>query len=119
MLDQLKLRNELLLLHLQVLQGRGGLGPVGLQQVGLLHKVDLELLLQLGDQALELLPAAISQLLLLLLDQLLEVGGVEAAERVLQELLHLLQARGEQGKLQGRAGLARLGAAGRKKARCF
>ena len=46
LLDQLELRDELLLLELELMQGWAGLGAVSLQEVGLLHEVDLQLFLQ-------------------------------------------------------------------------
>ena len=46
LLDELELRDELLLLELELVQGGAGLGSVSLQEVGLLHEVDLQLFLQ-------------------------------------------------------------------------
>ena len=40
----------MLLLELELVQGGAGLGPVSLQEVGLLDKVDLQLFLQGSDR---------------------------------------------------------------------
>ena len=71
LLDELQLGDELLLLHLQLVQPGGGLDSVRLQQVGLLHEVELELLLQLRHKLLQLLPPALQ--LATLLHQLLKL----------------------------------------------
>ena len=77
LLHELDLRDELLLLHLQLLQrgGRGGGGDLALRRpdgarrllahlhhVRLLQQVDLELLLQLVHHLLQLLPPGLRQL---------------------------------------------------------
>ena len=49
LLHELQLGDELLLLQLQLVQGWRGLGPVRLQQVGLLHEVHLQLLLHQSE----------------------------------------------------------------------
>ena len=68
----------------------------------LLHKVDLQLFLQLRHKLLKLLAARVCSLL----HELLQLRGGEAWEGgALQELVHLLQAGGQQGQLQrGRGG---------------
>ena len=77
LLHELDLRDELLLLHLQLLQrgGRGGGGDLSLgrphrarrllahlHHVRLLEEVDLELLLQLVHHLLQLFPPGLRQL---------------------------------------------------------
>lgn len=82
LLNQLKLRDELLLLQLQLLQGRrgGGGGDLGLVRVAvgpggrgrgcglhhmrLLQEIDLKLLLELMHQLFQLFPTRFGQLLL-------------------------------------------------------
>ena len=73
-----------------------------LKEVCLLHKVDLQLFLQLRHQLFKLLAPRISSLL----HKLLQLRGGEAWEGgALQKLVHLLQAGGQQGQLQwGRGG---------------
>ena len=73
-MDQLELRDELLLLHLELMEGWGALGSVRLKQVSLLDKVDLQLLLKLRNKLLQLFSASISSLL----DQLLQLRGAQA-----------------------------------------
>lgn len=95
LLHELQLGDELLLLQLQLVQSWRGLGPVRLQQVGLLHEVHLQLLLQqpirgeywqlhqpitahlqLRHELLKLLAARVCAVL----DQLLQLRGLEAGE---------------------------------------
>ena len=78
-----------------------------LKEMGLLHKVDLQLFLQLGHKLLKLFAPCVCSLL----HKLLQLRGREAWEGgALKQLMHLLEARGQEGQLQrgGRGQLARV-----------
>jgi len=85
-LNQLELRDELLLLQLKVLKSWRVFGSVALKEVGLLNKVHLKLFLQLWYQLLKSLATPITRnqiCCILLLHKLLDLSWIDCSKRAL------------------------------------